>query len=151
MPNRVLQTFFTVVAFVSIASAVIAGDASFSHGLIENSCAPWDGLAITITLTSESAQCDRAPSGGYLSMGVWRGLPLHDRQIVKFGSGSDNGFGSRCAKEGDCQGAESGMIEFEKFKEGSGARGRYELHFKSGETVKGTFDAQWCKRRLLCG
>jgi hypothetical protein len=55
MPNRVLQTFFTVVAFVSIASAVIAGDASCSRGLIENSRAPWDGLAIAITLTSETA------------------------------------------------------------------------------------------------
>ena len=151
MPNCILHTCLTVVALVSIASVVIAGDASFSRGLIQNSCAPWDGAAIAITLSPDVVQCERAPSGPFLSLGVWRGLPLHDGQVVKFDSRSDNGFASRCAKENDCQRAESGTIEFDKFKEGSGARGRYELHFKSGETVSGTFDVQWCKTRVMCG
>ena len=84
-------------------------------------------------------------------MGVWRGLPIHAGQTVKFGNGSDAGFASRCAKEGDCQRAESGTIVFEKFEEGTGARGNYELHFKGGETVKGNFDVQWCKTRAICG
>ena len=83
-------------------------------------------------------------------MGVWRGLPLHDGQVVNFDSRSDNGYASRCAKENDCQRADSGTIEFEKFKDGSGARGRYELHFKNGETVSGPFEAQWCETLGMC-
>jgi hypothetical protein len=84
-------------------------------------------------------------------MGVWRGLPIHTGQTVKFGSGSDAGFASRCSKVNDCQRAESGSIVFEKYEEGSGARGRYELHFKGGETLSGRFDVQWCKTRSVCG
>jgi hypothetical protein len=144
--------FLTFVAILTAASTLLASGPSFSRGLIQSSCAPWDGPAIAITLARETPlKCDRAPSGPYLSMGVWRGLPLHDGQVVKFGSGSDNGYASRCSKENDCQRAESGTIEFEKYNEESGAHGRYELHFKSGETVTGTFDVQWCNTRSICG
>ena len=83
-------------------------------------------------------------------MGVWRGLPIHPGQEVKFGAGSDAGFASRCAREGNCQRAESGWIEFDTFERGSGARGRYELHFKDGETMKGSFEAKWCEERVVC-
>ncbi len=70
---------------------------------------------------------------------------------MKFGSGSDAGFASRCAKEGDCQRADSGTIVFEKYEEGSGARGSYELHFKGGEKTSGSFDVVWWKTRTICG
>ena len=124
------KSFFAFVAISATASALLAAGSSFARGLIQSSCAPWDGPAIAITLASETPQCERAPSGPFISMGVWRGLPLHDGQIVKFGSGSDNGYASRCAKEGDCQRAESGTIEFEKYNEKSGAHGRSEFAFQ---------------------
>ena len=150
MRIRVLDLFLLIPVLITAATVAIASERPFSHGLIQNSCAPWDGAAVQITLTDGAAQCERAPSGPYMSMGIWRGFPLHDGQVVKFDSGSDNGFASRCAKDNDCHRADSGTIEFEKYKEGSGARGRYELHFKGGETISGTFDVAWCKTRMIC-
>jgi hypothetical protein len=120
----------------------------FAYGLIQSSCAPWDGPAIGITLTSELAQCERV-TGPYINMRVWRGLSIHAGQSVKFGAGSDAGFASRCAKEGDCQRAESGTIVFEEYEEGSRARGLYEPHFKAAERLN--FKVQWCRTRSICG
>jgi len=150
MRARVSGLFLLITSLMTVTVA-IAGGSSFSHGLIQSSCAPWDGPAVQITLTAETPQCDRAPSGPYISMGVWRGFPLHDGQVVTFGSGSDNGFASRCAKDNDCQRAESGTIMFEKYNEDSRVLGHYELHFKGGETVSGRFDVAWCKTRVICG
>ncbi len=150
MPFRTHTYGLALILLLTCDRVAFSVPSPFAYGLIQGSCAPWDAPAIAITLTAEPAQCERV-KGPYISMGVWRGLPIHAGQTVKFGSGSDAGFGSRCAKEGDCQRAESGTIIFEKFEEGSGARGSYELHFKSGETVKGNFDAQWCKTRAICG
>ena len=47
---------------------------------------------------------------------------------MKFGATSNAGFASLCRKVGDCERAESGTIVFERFQDGSGASGRYELH-----------------------
>jgi hypothetical protein len=139
-----------LIGLLTVARVAFSALLPFSYGLIQSSCAPWDGPAIDITLTAQPAQCERV-TGPYISMGVWRGLPIHAGQVVKFGAGSDAGFASHCAKEGDCKRAESGTIMFEKYEEGSGARGRYELHFKGGEKISGTFDVVWCKTRAICG
>jgi hypothetical protein len=150
MRFRVYAYGLAVIVLLALGRTAFSAQSLFAYGLIQSSCAPWDGPAIGITLTAKPAQCERV-TGPYISMGVWRGLPIHAGQTVKFGGGSDAGFASRCANEGDCQRAESGSIVFEKYEEGSGARGRYDLHFKGGEAVKGTFDVQWCKTRGMCG
>jgi hypothetical protein len=71
--------------------------------------------------------------------------------VVKFAPGSDAGFASRCKKEGNCERAQSGTITFDRYEEGSGASGRYELHFKGEETLSGTFDVKWCQEHVICG
>jgi len=149
---RSLTRVAVLTVFASFAAAAIAGPAGppFSHGLIQSSCAPWDGPAIEVTLTPEPAQCKRT-DGPYIAIGVWRGLPIHAGQTVTFGTGTDTGFASRCTKVGDCQRAESGVIVFEQYQQGSGAAGRYELHFKGGETLSGTFDVKWCETHIVCG
>ena len=143
----------SVAVCIGVAAIVVASVAfpspSFTFGLIRASCAPWDGPAIDLRLTSEPAECKRAGEP-FVDIGVWRGLPIHAGQEVKFGPGSDAGFASRCAKEGDCQRTESGWIEFESYEQGKGARGRYELHFKDGEILKGSFEAKWCEERVIC-
>jgi hypothetical protein len=135
---------------VATAITGISAPAGFSCGTIQSSCAPWDGPAIGITLTNEPAQCKRTTEP-FISIGIWRGLPVKAGQVVKFASGSDAGFASRCKTEGHCERAESGTIWFDRYEEGSGASGRYELHFKGDETLSGTFDVKWCEERVICG
>ncbi len=150
MSCRIQTIVSAVLVTVAVATTATSAPAAFSYGIMQSSCAPWDGPAIAITLTSEPAQCKRT-SEPFLSIGIWRGLPLKSGQVVKFGAGSDAGFTSRCKKEGDCERAQSGTITFERYEEGSGASGRYELHFKGDETLSGTFDVKWCEERVICG
>jgi len=138
-----------VMAAISAAAVAPRSQSSFAFGLIRDSCAPWDGPAIDLRLTTEPAECKRA-SEPYIDIGIWRGLPIHPGQEAKFGAGSDAGFAALCTKVDNCQRAESGWIEFETFEQGSGSRGRYELHFKDGETMKGSFEAKWCQERVIC-
>ena len=147
MRCQVMVAVLIILALFAIGVTAIASQPPFSYGLLQSSCAPWDGPAIDIRLTTEPAQCKRM-SGPYIAIRVWRGLPIHAGQVVKFGPTSDTGFASRCTKVGDCERAESGTIE--RYQEGSDATGRYELHFKSGKALTGTFRVKWCENRLLC-
>ena len=145
--QAVLAAFISLVALVTTARSA---PPAFSYGTIRPSCAPWDGAAIGITLTREPVGC-KGTSESFLSIGVWRGLPLQPGQVVKFAAGSDGGFASRCRKEGECERAQSGTITFDRYEGGAGASGRYELHFKNDETLSGTFDVKWCAERVICG
>jgi hypothetical protein len=142
-----IALFFALAAIAAIASP---DGPSFSYGTMQNSCAPWDGPAIEMRLTTEPAQCKQVTEP-YIAIDIWRGLPIHEGQVVKLGSGSDAGSAARCAKEGDCKLAESATIVFDKYQGHSGAAGHFELQFKGGEILKGTFAVKWCEERVFCG
>jgi hypothetical protein len=146
------KKIFTVVvlALTAIAASARADGPNFSHGTMQSSCAPWDGPAIEMRLTTEPAECKKV-SGPFLSIAIWRDLPIHAGQVVKLSTGSDAGSAARCTKEGDCKLTQSATITFDKYQEGASASGHYELQFKSGEILKGTFEVKWCKERVLCG
>jgi hypothetical protein len=149
---RVRRQVVTAAVMALTATAAISAPAgsSFSHGTMQSSCAPWDGPAVEVRLTTEPAQCKRATEP-YISIAVWRGLPIHAGQVVKLGEGSDAGSAARCIKEGDCKLAQSATIVFEHYQERSGAAGHYELQFKGGEILKGTFEVKWCEEHVICG
>lgn len=142
----------TLIVFAVTVLAAIAfpAESSFSYGTMRSSCAPTDAPAIAITLTPERSECKRI-SGPYISLAIWRGLPIHAGQVVEFGSGSSAGSAARCAKEGDCKLAQSATIVFDSYEERSSAKGHYEMNFKSGETLKGSFEVKWCEERVICG
>ena len=139
-----------VLALTAIVAIAIPADSSFSYGTIRSSCAPTDAPAIAITLTPERSACKR-PTGPYVSFAIWRGLPIHAGQVVEFGPGSNAGSAARCAKEGDCKLAQSATIVFDTYEERAGATGHYEMSFKGGETLTGTFEVKWCEERVICG
>jgi len=150
MRSRILAVAVAVLATSSVGTPSLAVEGRYSYGSVQVSCAPWDGPAVEVRLTTEPAHC-KPSRGPYVFIAVWRGLPLRSGQTVKFGPGSDAGTASRCVKEGDCQAARSGTVVFDRFEDGTGAAGRYELIFKDGDVVKGTFDATWCSVHSVCG
>lgn len=139
-----------VLAMTAIAASAKADGPSFSYGVMQSSCAPWDGAAIAIRLTTEPAECKKV-SGPFFSIAIWRGLPLHAGQVVHLDAGSGAGSVARCAKEGDCKLTELATITFDKYQERASAAGHYELQFKGGEILKGTFEVKWCDERVICG
>ena len=150
MRARTQVVAIAIFFLTAIATIATPASSSFSYGTMQSSCAPWDGSAIEMRLTTEPAQCKRVTEP-YVSIAIWRGLPIHSGQVFKFGAGSDAGSAARCAKEGDCKLAQSASIVFDKYQEGASAAGHYELQFKDGEILKGTFEVKWCQERVVCG
>jgi hypothetical protein len=150
MPVRKQIATFAALAVTAIAAIAIPAESSFSYGTMRSSCAPTDAPAIAITLTPERSECKRV-TGPYVSFAIWRGLPVHAGQAVTIGSGSNAGSAARCAKEGDCKLAQSATIVFDSYEERAGAKGHYEMGFKGGETLKGSFEVKWCEERVICG
>ena len=148
--RQVVAVLVLVFALTAIAAIASPDGPSFSYGTMQSSCAPWDGPAVEMRLTTQPAECKRV-SEPYISIAIWRGLPIHEGQVVKLGGGSDAGSAARCVKEGDCKLAQSATIVFDKYQTRSDAAGHYELQFKNGETVKGTFAVKWCEERVFCG
>jgi hypothetical protein len=149
---RLRVVLLTLAALVAVVSTTGTAEPSkYSYALVRGSCAPWDGGAVDVTLSTEPLECKQEPHGEYLAIYIWRGLPLHPGQVIKIRAGSDDGGVSRCKKTGNCERAESGEISFDSFVEGKSASGRFAVHFKNGETVTGTFQARWCVERVTCG
>ena len=130
-----------VFALTAIAASAKADGPTFSHGVLQSSCAPWDGPAIEMRLTTEPAECKKV-SRPFLSIAIWRGLPIHAGQVFNLDEGSGAGSVARCAKEGDCKLTQSATITFDKYQERDSATGHYQLQFKGGEILKGTFEAK---------
>jgi hypothetical protein len=139
-----------VLALTAIAASAKSDGSNFSYGIMQSSCAPWDGPAIVMRLTKEPAECKKV-SGPFLSIAIWRGLPIHAGQVVNLDAGSGAGSVARCGKEGDCKLTESATITFDKYQERVSAAGHYELQFKGGEILKGNFEVKWCEERVICG
>ena len=138
------------LALTAIAASAKADGPTFSYGTMQSSCAPWDGAAIEMRLTTEPAACKKG-GGPFLSIAIWRGLPIHAGQVVNLDAGSGAGSVARCTKEGDCKRTESATITFDKYQERSSASGHYALQCKGGEILKGTFEVKWCEERVICG
>jgi hypothetical protein len=154
-PNGYFLSLLAVLLVAASAATtdpalMSSSDTSFPYGTMHPSCAPWDGPAIEVRLTPGPAECKRT-SGPYLSIVIWRGLPLKSGQVVKWEPGSDNGSAGYCQKDGECRRAQSATIVFDKYSDRDGAAGTYELHFKEGDTMKGKFDVKWCEERMFCG
>src|SRR6202043_419459 len=55
MRCRVLLTVLTIFAVWGINASVIASEPPFSYGLVQDSCAPWDGPAIDVRLNNRTS------------------------------------------------------------------------------------------------
>jgi hypothetical protein len=121
----------------------------FPHATVAQTCAPWDGPALAVVL-SHTAGC--APlTFPYIQISLWRDLPPKAGKAFSFDIRNSNGQASRCLKPNECEPATSGSVVFDIVEEGKEAKGRYELHFKDGGIEGGSFEAEWCPNRALCG
>jgi hypothetical protein len=121
----------------------------FRYATVVQTCAPWDGPALAVML-SDTADC--APvKASYIQISLWRDLPPTAGKTFSFDIRNSNGQASRCLKPNECEAATSGSVVFDIVEEGKKAKGRYELHFKDDSIESGSFEAEWCENRALCG
>ncbi len=154
MRRIAIRILLSAVILIAIAAAATPENSTFTFGTIRHSCAPWDGGAIALQLTSEGSSCDaKAP---YLTIVVYD-LPIQAGKTYRMGGKPTPQMGQvlRCtaapgSKPGACQGADSGELVFDKFEENKTANGHYRLHFRDGE-LEGNFQLKWCEGAKFCG
>ena len=121
----------------------------YSYAVVRPDCAPWDGPAITIYLTTKrSAREITAP---LLKISLWRNLPPPLNQPISLNSSSQLGVATRCLRLEHCEAALSGTITLTSYTARGGAAGSYELKFKNGEEERGSFRADWQNIVQMCG
>jgi len=151
MPSRTLTALAAILLLTAAFSLCTRAEGrAFSYAQIHASCAPWDGPAVELTLTKEQATCKR---GAYPNMRIyiWRNLPTTAPTTIHFDNRTDNGGASLCTSENSCQRAVKGSITFKTLEQGKHASGGYEFEFPDGSIEKGSFDADWCTDRVICG
>jgi hypothetical protein len=145
-----MQVALTAVLLLALRCGAVAEKEPFAYAMIANACAPWDGLAIDLRLSSTPLKCDKGDVIE-LTVSFWRELPLHDDQTFALDGKSNWGGASYCkGGEQPCERATAGTIHIENFSRDKGASGTYELEFRKLGHVKGSFHAGWCSTRIMC-
>lgn len=148
-----LKKCMTVAAVVALGLSCAAAPEkeSFPYATVGASCAPWDGPAIELHVSTAPLKCGQ---GDIIELAVsfWRDLPLHDNQTFSLDAKSNWGGASYCkGGQQPCERATSGSIHIDSFTEEKTAKGTYELVFPKLGRVSGSFRAEWCKVRVICG
>jgi len=139
------------VLLLALGVATPAEKEIFPYTTVGEACAPWDGPAIGLHFSSAPLKCGKGDVIE-LTISFWRELPLHDDQTFTLNAKSNWGGASYCkGGEQPCERATSGTIHIESFTRGKGAKGTYELVFPKLGRVTGSFRAEWCHVRIMCG
>ena len=123
----------------------------FPYATIAPSCAPWDGPAMELRLSTNPLKCGQ---GDVIELSIyfWRDLPLRDNQNFSLDAKSNWGGASYCkGGKQPCERATSGSIHIESVSPDRGAKGTYDLALPKHGRVTGSFQASWCKMRVMCG
>jgi hypothetical protein len=139
-----------VVALV-LGCAAAPGKENFPYATVGASCAPWDGPAIELHFSTTPLKCGQGDIIE-LTISFWRDLPLHDGQTFSIDSKSNWGGASHCkGGQQPCERATSGNVHIDSFTQEKTAKGTYDLLFPKLGRVSGSFRAEWCKGRVMCG
>jgi hypothetical protein len=121
----------------------------FTYAYASPDCAPWDGRAVSILLTTRPADPpdDVQPQ---LRLSIYpREVEIAGRTYA-WPADPEVAMGSRCTAEG-CQPASAGEIRLGPAQADSAFAGSVTLRFGAEDSVSGSFRAIWRGRRVLCG
>ena len=139
------------ILMMALGCALALEKDKFPYVTVAPSCAPWDGPATELHFSSSPLKCGQ-DDVIEMTISFWRDLPLHDGQTFTINAKSNWGGASYC-KGGHqpCERATTGSIHIESISPDKGAEGTYELTFPKLGRVTGSFQADWCKMRVMCG
>ena len=114
-------------------------------------CAPWDGPAVGIllTTTADTIPSDTTP---YLYVGLYDTRDRLLRRTISWPAEPVTGGASWCVGAGgDCMAADSGQVRLDSIEGDSILAGRLRLVFPGGAVLDGSFRARWRSRAAMCG
>ena len=124
----------------------------FTHAVAMQDCAPWDGAAMSILLTTEAVNDSSAVIGSpHLRLSVWRSPSVLQNATIQWPGDPVEASASWCENDDTCEAASSGMVQFHEVWVDSLATGEFRLAFASRDSVIGGFRAGWLHRQMMCG
>lgn len=120
-----------------------AGDATVFEATVNHDCAPWDGMAYTITIPYRA--------GSMIDVSIWKSPDFQFPVTYSFPD-SSGGVGTAIHQSafGSFQQL-SGKITLQPFDVGSPIVGSFNFTSESGEQFKGNFKAEWGNQSAICG
>ena len=123
----------------------------FTHATAMGDCAPWDGAAVSILLTTGPVDSNVQPSAPFLGLAIWKSRADLGSTAFAWPSAEQVGAASYCPTAGSCEAADSGRVQFRATGGDSALVGEFELSFKNRGHLEGGFRATWIQRQVLCG
>ena len=123
----------------------------FTHATAMRDCAPWDGAAVSILLTTAPLDSTMVPMAPYLHLAIWRDPASLENGLFVWPSDEQVGAGSYCATADSCEAAQAGMVQFRATGDDSTLVGEFELNFRNEDPFTGGFRAVWLPHTVLCG
>jgi hypothetical protein len=115
-----------------------------------NSCAPTDGPAVSITLSSTpvgSGRVDRP----YLTLSIWTGLGDLPGKTFSFAAASPDGFGAYFGEDTTKTETVTGTVHIDRIARDSSITATLNIRLADGSRIVRTFIAPWQATRMLCG
>jgi len=121
----------------------------FAFAYASPSCAPWDGRAVEILLTS-APSADPEDARPQLRLAIYPRTPELQGTTYRWPADQEMGTGARCDADG-CRTAPAGEVRLGAVRPDSTLEGAVTLRFGPDEVLSGGFRATWRSRRMLCG
>jgi hypothetical protein len=127
-----------------------ATPAGYPLAYVMQDCAPWDGPALAILLTSHSPDSLETVRPLLRLMIYPRGesMPGH---TYRWPAEPEMAAASRCTSADSCEAATAGQVTLRVVRPDTSVEGRLALRFANGEEISGGFRAAWLRRRAMCG
>ncbi|MBX7218917.1 MAG: hypothetical protein K1Y36_03150 [Blastocatellia bacterium] len=143
-----LAGYSSLVSISAQAPQAVSGK-EYSSATIRHDCAPWDGAAVTVVLSGKPQKCEAMPYPN-LTFRIWKSASEASGQTFKFPDDHVGGVSLMKQPRSFVQ-IKSGWVRFQTVTEGSPVKGDYDLTFEDGVTLRGAFQADWCKQVMPCG
>ena len=120
----------------------------FAYAYAAPSCAPWDGRAVEILLTTAPA-ADPEEARPQLRLAIYPQTPDLEGTTYRWPADPELATGARCDAD-SCRTAAAGEIVLTAVYPDSTLEGTVTLRFGPQEVLTGGFRAIWRSRRILC-
>jgi hypothetical protein len=121
----------------------------YAYAYASPDCAPWDGRAVEIVLTTVPTNAPES-TRPQLRLAIYPRDAEITGKAYRWPADPEMATGARCIAD-SCEVAATGEIELRPARPDSSLEGTVTLRFGSNDVAAGGFRAAWRPRRILCG
>ena len=142
----VLAIVFLLLILGLSLFAISVGNQGPAHLLpatVDHDCAPWDGLAFTISIHYDA--------GTVIAISIWQSPDFEFRHSFSFPDRNGKVGDARLQLQSGPPEQLSGRATLQPAEKGAALEGDFDFTAESGRPFRGTFHAVWGNKVALCG